>query len=622
MGCLCIHTNDIFRNQKHLSQFSGDFEAYIVRAIHAADSSERFKKVLAETQLIRTKGVWYKMTGKVLIYLPASVTFQFGDHLLIKGSPQSISPPLNPDEFDYQRFMRIKGILYHHFIKSGEFLLLDSQTGWSVYSISLKARDRITRIIRSQYSEGKTQSIMLALLTGQRKEIDNTTYNLFIQTGIIHILAVSGLHVGIIYLFLLFVFRPFQRNTWSRRFSLCIKIFVLLFFAFFTGLSASVLRATLMFSVMILGRILNQRSHILNSVFLSAFILLCINPYLLFDIGFQLSYSAVTGIVLVQPVFVKLFSPKFFILNWIWQLISVSIAAQLGTLPLSLFYFKQFPTYFIIGNILAIPYVTFTIITGILIIPLVHLPLVASYISSLLTFITGIFLEVISLLQCLPLGIIRPIQLNSLQIIILSGVILNLCFTVRARYWRFIFVAFSGMMTIISIDIFDKMQYHQEHKIIVYNVPNHLCIELVEGNRGMILVNDDVQLDISKIHYHTMNHSIHERRKTEVFKISEVSAILPVRQIEGLMICTWNGRSLAIWHDDAPVSNLKEVPIDYLIICRNLATPEEVLNMELKARNIIWDSSNRTYQFQDDIFENTDRTHYVRQQGPFIDRLD
>jgi competence protein ComEC len=289
LGSLCLHCRNPALNKHHILRIPDEFDHYVLRVTDVPDTSGSWAKFPGEIQLIHHTAKWHKAGGKLLVYIPESVTVHFGDRLLIQGMPQRIKPPLNPDEFDYQLFMQHKGIFFHHFIQPGSFVNLESKHRFSFYGISLKARNGIAQILTERFSDTPTRGIMLALLTGQRQYIDPETYGRFIQIGVVHTLAVSGLHVGIIYMFLVMLFKPFHRHTWSKKICLGLKIIVLLFFAFLTGLSPSVLRATLMFSAMILGKILNRNSHVLNSVFLSAFLLLCIDPYLLYDLGFQLS---------------------------------------------------------------------------------------------------------------------------------------------------------------------------------------------------------------------------------------------------------------------------------------------------------------------------------------------
>jgi competence protein ComEC len=462
---------------------------------------------------------------------------------------------------------------------------------------------------------------MLALLTGQRNYIDQETYNIFISTGIIHTLAVSGLHVGIIYMFLLVLLKPLHRYGWSKKLSLIIKMAALLFFAFLTGLSASVMRATLMFLIMIAGKILNRNSPVLNSVFLSAFLLLGINPYLLFEIGFQLSYSAVIGILLFQPLLYNIMHSDYPIVNWIFQLVSVSIAAQLGTLPFSLFYFNQFPTYFLLGNIIAIPYVTISIITGSILIIISPVKFLSWILVLFLEFLSQLFITFISFIQSLPYGIIQPVHIDLSQHIILCSLIFStfiMLYKKNRKIILFILLCISG---IIGKDLYHKIKIQNDKKIIVYNVPNRTCIEFVDGREGIMLAHDLSEDLKAQINFHTINHIVRNKRDTEIITFSDIQRKFPGTYHERFLIFTWNGKSVVVMDKKCNLDVLKTISIDYLIVSKNAYKQKDLSGFNLNVKHMIWDSSNQEYMFGNHEPEPNRNRHHIRLHGPFVSLL-
>jgi competence protein ComEC len=617
-GSLCIHYRIFSSNKNHISHLKMDVNHYLAQVSEVVDSSGRFDKILVRIQQIRHDTSWVMATGKVILYMQWSGEVKYGDILLIKGKPDRIKPPLNPDEFDYRKYMRNKGILFHHFIKSQDFMVVDQMPGSFLFRISKNARKGITRIIYRSFKDEAARGIMLALLTGQREFIDQETYDHFIDIGIIHVLAVSGLHVGIIYMFLLVLFRPFNKNRWGKKISLFAKILVLLFFAFLTGLSPSVLRATLMFSTMIAGKIMNRNSHILNSVFLSACLLLSINPFLLFDVGFQLSYSAVIGILLFQPLIYRNRKCKIKAVDWVWQLTSVSIAAQLGTFSLTLLYFKQFPTYFLLGNIIAIPYVTVSITGGLFFLIISPIQQIASITAWLLQVITEVFIILISSMQHLPMGKIAPININTYQSILLFILILSVFFIFRKRNWKIIFISLISAGGIILVDLYQCLKLQNENKIIVYHIPNYACIELVDQRKGIMLVQNLSKNLKSRIDYHTGNLRIIERRNTIVYEYAGFAANFPSYYKDGILLFVWNGSSIVIIHDKFNFVALRSVRIDYMIVSGNKLEIRDFLNMNLNVKHVIWDASNSLIQLDSDSLLNRDEMHHVRIHGPYI----
>ena len=243
-------------------------------------------------------------------------------------------------------------------------------------------------------------AIMNALLLGQRQDISKELTANYSKAGAIHILAVSGLHVGIILWMLSFVLKPLERYKKGKVIKLVLVLLFLWFFAVLAGMSASVTRAVTMFSAIAIGQFFNKRNAIEQSLIFSMFLLLLLKPLFLFDVGFQLSYLAVFGIIWVQPVFYQLWKPKYYIIDKGWQLITVSTAAQLGVLPISLFYFHQFPGLFFLSNLLIIPFLGVILGTGIIVLGL-------SYLTILPIFLVDIYGGIISILNRLVAFIAR-----------------------------------------------------------------------------------------------------------------------------------------------------------------------------------------------------------------------
>jgi competence protein ComEC len=622
LGGINIQVSDISRSQNHLLQVEDDIEYYTAKVIDAPDTSGKYCKVLSKVTRIRLNGKWQHTDAKVLMFLPKTEPLTYGQSLMVVGEPQKISPPLNPDEFDYQQHMYNKGISHQHFIKSGRYFGTGLQNqGVSIKGLSLRIRDHLARIIDSSFTDRHTKALMLALMTGQREYFNENIYNSFIQIGIIHVLAISGLHVGIIYMFLIFILNPLSRKKWSKIFSYCLKISILISFAFITGLSPSVMRATLMFIIMIIGKMLNRNTHILNSVFLSFFLLLVIDPFKLFDVGFQLSYSAVLGIILFQPIIYRLINIRFLFINWVWQLTSVSIAAQLGTLPFSLFYFKQFPTYFLLGNIFAIPFISVVTILGFILVLISFIPNISFLISALIEFMSDYFLELISILQSLPFGMIKPLQIGFPQGVMLAVLILSIYFTMRTRIWKILLLSLGCAIGIIGIDIKDKVLSSNKKRIIIYNTPKISCMELIDGNTSLILVEDLSNVDVEKINYHVMNHIVGQKRKTEFANYSEISKKFPVIYMNSSLLMCWNGKSIAILKGDADIRELKGMNIDYVLISNLWQNTEDLRGVAHNGGKIIWDSSNPyvTRMAEEDLF--IESIHIVPIHGPFIEHF-
>ncbi|WP_289060911.1 ComEC/Rec2 family competence protein [uncultured Zobellia sp.] len=293
---------------------------------------------------------------------------QVDDEVVLFSSIGEVKAPLNPHQFNYKNYLKDLGIFHQFRLTSSQFITLDSPST-TIYGIAANARTHIISQLKKADFGQEELSIIQALLLGQRNDISEETYTDYKNAGAVHILAVSGLHIGILLWILLFLLKPLERLPRGKTLKLVLTVLLLWGFAFLSGLSASVVRSVTMFSFVAYSMYLNRPNNTFNILALSVFfILLAINPNLLFQVGFQMSYAAVLAIVWLYPLCQKLWFPKHKLVRKIWQLLSVSIAAQLGVLPISLFYFHQFPGLFFISNLLIVPALGIILGMGILVI--------------------------------------------------------------------------------------------------------------------------------------------------------------------------------------------------------------------------------------------------------------
>ena len=313
-----------------------------------------------------------KTRGKVLLNIQEDSLrelLEVDDLLYVKSVFQKVSPPLNPHQFNYKDYLAKQGIHQQLFLENKEFKRIGSH-GFSIQGLSAKFRNHVRESLNNYQFKSDELAVINALLLGERKEISKQLIIDYSRAGTIHILAVSGLHVGIILLILTWFFKPLERLKRGKQFKTLLVVLFLWMFAFVAGLSASVVRAVTMFTFLAIGLSFQRKNVVEFSLISSMFFLLVLKPMFLFDIGFQLSYLAVFGIIWVQPKLYKIYQPKFKIVDKIWQLLTVSFAAQAGILPLSLYYFHQFPSLFWLSNLIIIPFLGGILIGGIVIISL------------------------------------------------------------------------------------------------------------------------------------------------------------------------------------------------------------------------------------------------------------
>jgi len=318
------------------------------------------------------------VTGTLVLNLSKDSTLdnlKVNNRILVKTKIQSIHKPLNPYQFDYKNYLERIGIFHQVSLKNDPILVIQ-QNPKTLIDYTEKIREHLNEQLKQLSFKPIELAFIQALLLGQRQDISSEVYANYTKAGAVHILAISGLHVGIILLILQFLLRPvlyFKQGEFVR---LLIILIILWGFAMISGLSPSVVRAVTMFSLFAIARGIKRSSKPLNTLAVSAFILLLFRPQFCFDVGFQLSYAAVASIIIVKPVLDSWWRFKNRIFNWFLDLFKVSIAAQIGVLPISLYYFHQFPGLFFITNMVVVPCLIVILCLGIatLILVVIHKP--------------------------------------------------------------------------------------------------------------------------------------------------------------------------------------------------------------------------------------------------------
>jgi competence protein ComEC len=308
-------------------------------------------------------------TGKLLLSVPKdslNQKLQPGDRLIIAGSPAPITHPMNPGQFNYAAYMAKQGV-YGQLMLRKNYIITGSEHNLDYYIGRLRAA-LINSFAIHNYPQ-QTLQLINALLFGQRQDLAPETNTAYTNAGVVHILAISGLHFSLLFLGFNWLLAPLKRINCFGRAGHFIAVLLLLWsFALITGLSASVVRAAVMISFVMTGQYFNRKATIYNSLAVSALVLLIAKPVFLFDAGFQLSYAAVLAIVSLQPLYKNIKISKYRAVNYITSLVLITVVAQIGVLPLSLYYFNQFPLLFPIANIVAIPLSSIILVLGILVV--------------------------------------------------------------------------------------------------------------------------------------------------------------------------------------------------------------------------------------------------------------
>lgn len=314
-------------------------------------------KTTAEILIHSKSGEKRHVKGNLLLYFSNETQPpNYGDNVAVTAHVNEIEAPKNPGDFNFKKFMAGKHIYHSAYVAKEKFKITSAATGFSLFRKAHKTRKHLLYILSQAFDQHDDFAVASALILGYKNDLSPEIKHAYSSAGAMHILAVSGLHVGIVYLMIMFFLKPLPHFKHKKIIAGIFILFGIWGYAFITGLSASVIRAATMLSFVAVGNMLSRNSNIYNTIAASAlFIIIVFGPFKILEVGMQLSYLAVLGIVYFQPKFVALYKPKNKVVKYIWELTCVSVAAQLATAPLALVVFGIFPNLFLISNLIVIP---------------------------------------------------------------------------------------------------------------------------------------------------------------------------------------------------------------------------------------------------------------------------
>ena len=402
-----------------------------------------------------------------------------GDLLIIRCLPVEIANRSNPYEFDYRFFMENQGIRYYAFTNSHDIIRHIIPVHRKLIHRALIVREKIIRMFKERGIKGERLALVAAITLGQKSMLDPEQKLNFIKAGVMHIMAVSGLHAVILSLIVLSLLFFMKRRFNILR--IIITILILWSFAFVTGLTPSVLRATLMFSFLQAGKMMKRPANGINSVLASAFFLIIIRPSVIFDAGFLLSYSAVIYIICFYKDFYHILHFKNWLTDKIWQSVVVTLIAQAGTLPLTILLFNRFPTYFILANITIVPISNLLIINGCLVPMFFRIRFLSHFLALLLNYLTGLTESLTSRAASLPYSTIENIGSTTIECILLTVTIfLFVHFFLKRKSIPVSYPVFFLILYFLSGTARD-ISSKTTNEVIVYNTPGSSTIGIRTG---------------------------------------------------------------------------------------------------------------------------------------------
>lgn len=491
--CIGISTqvihNGYFKKDNYIHQTSNNKESFLEVVLREKLKSSKFNyRYVAIVSKFNSN----KSTGKILVNIDKSIPLEkleIGTQLLLKGTIIKHKPIHNPDQFDYGSYLTNKSIFAQIYV-DGYDIKINPKPVTDIWYYSDKLRTRILHNLKKTGFATKELNVVAALILGQQQDISQDIIQDYQYAGAIHVLSVSGLHVGYLLLFVTFLLKPLPKNKQGSLFKLSIIILTLWIFALLAGLSPSVVRSVTMFSFIAIGMHLKRQTNVFHTLLVSILIILLFQPSFILDVGFQLSYVALFFILWLQPLLSEIWIPKNRIIVYFWDIITVSFAAQIGALPLSIYYFHQFPGLFFITNLLVLPGLGVIMALGVLVLILAAFDCIPLFLSKLLEISVLILNKIINWIASFEAFIIKDIAFNwylliSLYLLIIATIV----WLKKPSYIRINAV-------LLSVFIFQSAYFStqwindKKNETIVFDVKKESLIAERIGKQVTIYAND------------------------------------------------------------------------------------------------------------------------------------
>jgi len=591
-GAILAWQKDIRNNRQWLGHFYKERDALIVTLDEPPVEKTSTVKANATVSHLLQNGRSIPVKGKIILYfkkdLPAGqqdagLQLAVGSQLLFKKPLQEIKHSGNPGVFDYQRYSLFRGITHQVFLKTGEFELLDMHKRDPFRQFIYNSREKVISILRKNIKGQKELGLAEALLIGYKDDLEKSLVQSYTNTGVVHIIAISGLHLGLIYWLLSLLLHPLKKKrkiSWLR--PVCIIIGLWLF-SLLAGAQPSILRSALMFSCIVLGESLSRKTSIYNTMAVSAFILLCIDPFWLWDIGFQLSYAAVLSIIIFMRPIYNWFYIKNKMLDLCWKMTAVTLAAQILTVPLSVYHFHQFPNLFILTNFLAVPLSSLILLGEILLCVISVIPAAAILLGKLLSGLIGFMNMYIERIETIPFSLWDGLQITLLQAVLLVLVAAGTSYWLMEKSVKGLKAGLLALLGFIALRSGSFIERDQQQKIIVYHVPQKRAIDII-SNRNYFFIGDSDLLN------NDFSRNFHLKPSRTLHRVKEVNVSAHFSVDENYL--SFGEKHILLL--DKPISFGLQDPkpsIDLLVISKNPKLYMKKLAASLDIRQVVFDGS-------------------------------
>ncbi len=616
VGAVITYERDIRHQENWIRNYYSDTASLRITIQEPLVEKAKSYKALASIDAVQIKNNWQKTKGNILFYFKkdsARPLLDYGSQIVIHKPLQPISNAGNPGSFDYIRYCIFHDISYQAFLKNDEYVVLPEKNINSLQLTVFNIRNAAIRTLQKNVLGQKELGVAEALFIGYRDDLDKNLVQSYSNTGVVHIIAISGLHLGMIYGLMIIIFSLFKRNRMVRWLKPAIILLVLWTFTLVAGAAPSVLRSAVMFTFIVLGGTINRKHNIYNTLAASAFCMLIFNPFALWDVGFQLSYAAVLSILIFMRSIYNWLYFQNKILNYLWGLTAVTLSAQIFTVPLILFHFHQFSNLFFISNFIVVPLSGLILYSELLLMCFSWWAGFAHVIGIVSSFMLRIMNGFIENIDSLPFSVTDNVQVNIFQTILLYGCIIAAGVWLLKKNKSSCLVSVSCLAAFFISRAIDIIQHNHQQKLIVYNIPKYAAADFITGDEYQFIGDSIVMQD-------GFIRNFHLKPSRTMHRISPSGKSLNIRSANNVI--NFAGKKVLVIN--SPVSIMpgeSKIAVDIIIISQNPKLYINQLQSAFTFEELVFDSSNPMWKI-DKWKKDCDRLHLrfhsVPEKGAFI----
>lgn len=593
-GLICTLHNQSFKTDYFANEDYEYLKVWIANEPEQTNDILRFETNVTQAY-VNNKAT--AKSGKLLLALKLNETkpikLKYGDELLISAQYLEVEPPYNPAEFDFKAWLASKNIYHQSFVNQDHLIKLGENKGNSIINYALEVRQRQVATYRKLIKNDEAFAVASTLVLGYRSDLSKETLNAYSKTGTIHALSVSGMHVGIIYIFLNWALFFLDKKLLGRILKLVLISSLIWYYSLLTGFSPSVLRSAVMLSVFIIAKSFNRNSNSYNILAFTAICLLIYNPFLVWDVGFQLSFLAVFGLIYLQP---KIYSWMYVKNKWLeklWATVAMSLAAQLATYPLSIYYFHQFPVYFIVANLFILIPLTLMMYLGIAILML-RVYFLAPAFEWIITFTNN----GLKWIAELPFSGINSIWITKWQLLALSIILSMLIYSLSKRPNKKLF--FASIVLFIAyqfVVLVQKENFSGQQKIIHFTLRKNYATAFIEGN-GATLVTDLTKSD--KNFEFFVKPALDQLQVSELNFLAMSSDTITESFVKKQNQIVFNNYRILVIDSSLNYKNITNKPsFESVWLHKNPKLKIEQITTEISFKNLVIDASNKDYRIKE-----------------------